>query len=64
MISLNAIKTWRKKEFDIVIENPLWESKLSPYAKEYLKETKHIIGDKQIAQAFTWRTIDVCPKGV
>lgn len=47
-------------EYDIVIGNPPWESRLSNLAAKYLEETRNPIGDKQIAQAFTWRAGELC----
>jgi type I restriction-modification system DNA methylase subunit len=57
-------RDWEKRHFDIVIGNPPWKSEMSPAADEYIADTRLIIGDKQIAQAFTWRAMDVCPEGV
>lgn len=55
---------FEKFSYDIVIGNPPWESKLSPAAQKYIKLKKIVVGDKQIAQAFTLRAGDVCPNGV
>ena len=55
---------WETKDYDIAIGNPPWASKMSIKAAEYIRDTKQVIGDKQIAQAFTWRATDVCPNGV
>ena len=55
---------WEKKDYDIVIGNPPWASKMSLKAADYIRNTKQVIGDKQIAQAFTWRVADVCPNGI
>lgn len=51
-------------DYDIVIGNPPWESKLSSSAKKYIKSKGITVGDKQIAQAFTFRAGDVCSRGV
>lgn len=52
-------------EYDIIIGNPPWESKLSDEAEKYIKEKKVPIGDKQIAQAFSWKAGDICDiKGI
>lgn len=51
---------FEKQKFDIIIGNPPWESELSEDAKKYIKKTKHPIGDDQIAQAFSWRTAELC----
>jgi len=47
-------------KFDVIIGNPPWESTLSPAAEEYIRKTKHPIGDDQIAQAFSWRAAEFC----
>ena len=52
-----------KAEYNIVVGNPPWESKLSPAAQHYIKSQKLTIGDKQIAQAFAWRAGDICHNG-
>ena len=44
--------------FDIIIGNPPWESRLSIPAAEYVRRNSINIGDKQIAQAFSWRAAD------
>lgn len=46
--------------YDIIIGNPPWESKLTEKAEKYILENKLIIGDKQIAQAFSWKAGEVC----
>lgn len=56
---------FEKIKFDIIIGNPPWESQLSEDAKTYITKTKHAIGDKQIAQAFSWKSAELCkPDGV
>ena len=55
---------FEQNNYDIVIGNPPWESRLSTSAQKYIKSKKMIVGDKQIAQAFTFRAGDVCPTGV
>ncbi len=40
-------------KYDIIIGNPPWQSQLTNSAIEYLKLSNHIVGDKQIAQAFS-----------
>jgi len=42
-------------DFDIIIGNPPWQSKLSSDAEKYLKSSGEIVGDKQICQAFMWK---------
>ena len=51
-------------DYNIVIGNPPWESKLSSPAKKYIKSKGITVGDKQIAQAFTFRAGDICSRGV
>lgn len=46
--------------FDIVVGNPPWESKLTTDAKEYLKTNNETVGDEQIAQAFAIKCRDIC----
>ena len=41
------------QKYDIIIGNPPWESNITESAKNYLESNKKIIGDKQIAQAFS-----------
>ncbi|WP_283608361.1 HsdM family class I SAM-dependent methyltransferase [Faecalispora anaeroviscerum] len=56
---------FEKIGFDIIIGNPPWESQLSVNAKSYITKTRHTIGDKQIAQAFSWKSAELCkPEGV
>ena len=47
-------------KYDIIIGNPPWESQLSVDALKYIKDTGHPIGDKQIAQAFSWLAAELC----
>lgn len=51
---------FEEQTYDIIIGNPPWESKLTSFAKKYIKDTKLPIGDKQIAQAFTWKAGELC----
>jgi type I restriction-modification system DNA methylase subunit len=53
-------QTFNQYKYDIVIGNPPWESILSEKAARYLKESKLVVGDKQISQAFTWKAADCC----
>lgn len=55
---------FERNDYDIVIGNPPWESKLSLSAKKYITSKGVVVGDKQIAQAFTYRAGDVCSSGV
>jgi len=49
-----------ERKFDIVIGNPPWQSKLTEPAEQYLMEHKKVVGDKQIAQAFSIKCSDIC----
>ena len=51
---------FEQQKYEIIIGNPPWESQLSENAKRYIGEIKHPIGDKQIAQAFSWKAADLC----
>lgn len=48
------------KKYDIIIGNPPWKSQLTSLAKQYLKNNKKIVGDKQIAQAFSIKCSAIC----
>jgi type I restriction-modification system DNA methylase subunit len=51
---------FNNNKYDLIIGNPPWESKLSDFASNYLKETQHPVGDNQISQAFTWKAAELC----
>ncbi len=55
----NAVNS-RITKYDIVIGNPPWQSQLTNEANNYLKENKYIVGDKQIAQAFSIKCASIC----
>ena len=48
------------KKYDVIIGNPPWQSSITEQAKLYLKNAKRVIGDKQIAQAFSIKCSDLC----
>lgn len=50
----------RLTEYDVVIGNPPWQSQLTQAAKKYLKQNDYIVGDKQIAQAFSIKCATIC----
>ena len=57
-------KDFSNEEYDLIVGNPPWESKLSGPAKTYIDERSKPIGDKQICQAFLWRVAELCkPSG-
>lgn len=47
--------------YDIIIGNPPWKSELTPLALRYVSSYSHSkpIGDKQICQAFLWKSADL-----
>lgn len=49
-----------QEKFDLIIGNPPWQSRLTENARKYLKIHGKIVGDKQIAQAFSWKCADLC----
>ena len=49
-----------ERKFDIVIGNPPWQSQLTIPAIKYLTDHKKVVGDKQIAQAFSIKCSDIC----
>lgn len=51
------------ERFDLIIGNPPWESDLSPFAEFYVRHSFKHIGDRQICQAFLWKSADLCKKG-
>lgn len=51
---------FNEQKYDVIIGNPPWESKLSPYAQKFTNETQLPVGDKQVAQAFTWKAGELC----
>lgn len=50
----------RLAKYDIVIGNPPWQSQLTNDAVNYLKKNNYIVGDKQIAQAFSIKCATIC----
>ena len=49
-----------KQKYDIVIGNPPWQSQLTASANKYLLDRNEVVGDKQIAQAFSIKCSAIC----
>jgi hypothetical protein len=43
------------REFDLIVGNPPWKSRLSAPARRYIQEASEEIPDQQVAAAFVWR---------
>lgn len=52
----------RLSKYDIVIGNPPWQSQLTEKAIRYLNKNGYVVGDKQIAQAFSIKCATLCKK--
>ena len=55
-------KSFNEKRYDVIVGNPPWQSNITEETKEYLKKVKHVIGDKQIAQAFSIKCTELCQR--
>ena len=53
-------KSFNNRRYDIIVGNPPWQSNITGKTKEYLKKANHVIGDKQIAQAFSIKCSELC----
>ncbi len=53
---LNKVLT----KYNIVIGNPPWQSQLTEKAIEYINGNDYVVGDKQIAQAFSIKCATLC----
>lgn len=53
-------KSFNNKRYDVIIGNPPWQSNITGKTKEYLKKANRVIGDKQIAQAFSIKCSELC----
>ena len=48
------------RRYDVIIGNPPWQSSITDKTKAYLERVKRVIGDKQIAQAFSIKCSNLC----
>lgn len=53
-------KIFNNRRYDVIVGNPPWQSAITEKTKEYLKKANRIIGDKQIAQAFSIKSSELC----
>ena len=53
-------KSFNNREYDVIVGNPPWQSNITGKTKEYLEKTNRVIGDKQIAQAFSIKCSELC----
>lgn len=56
---------FNNRKYNVIIGNPPWQSSITGKAKVYLKKVNRVIGDKQIAQAFSIKCSELCePNGI
>lgn len=55
-------KNFNKLKYNIIVGNPPWESNITKLTELYLLNGKKVIGDKQIAQAFSLKCADLIKK--
>lgn len=53
-------KSFNNRRYDVIVGNPPWQSNITGKTKEYLEKTNRVIGDKQIAQAFSIKCSELC----
>ncbi|MBU7007580.1 Eco57I restriction-modification methylase domain-containing protein [Phosphitispora fastidiosa] len=60
ILFLSQDATFNAKDYDIIIGNPPWQSQMTELAEQYINDHKKIVGDKQIAQAFSLKCSSTC----
>ena len=55
-------KSFNNRKYDVIVGNPPWQSNITGKTKDYLKKANRVIGDKQIAQAFSIKCSELCKK--
>lgn len=55
-------KSFNSKRYDVIVGNPPWQSSITGKTKAYLKKANRVIGDKQIAQAFSIKCSELCKR--
>lgn len=53
-------KSFNSRKYDVIVGNPPWQSNITEKTKEYLTKANRVIGDKQIAQAFSIKCSELC----
>ena len=53
----DAEESFNHSQYDVIVGNPPWESRLTKAAEAYVAESGCPVGGKQIAQAFLWRAL-------
>ena len=56
----DADKSFNNRKYDVIVGNPPWQSNITGKTKEYLKKANRVIGDNQIAQAFSIKCSGLC----
>lgn len=56
----NEDASFNNKKYDVILGNPPWQSRITENATVYLKKANRVIGDKQIAQAFSIKCSELC----
>lgn len=56
----DADKQFNRRKYDVIIGNPPWQSSITGKATIFLKNIDRVVGDKQIAQAFSIKCTGLC----